>query len=55
MREPYTDEQIGFLIQYGAELSTAELAKETCDYWNEMFEVSEEAREALTILSMRNN
>ena len=34
---------------------TAELAKETCDYWNEMFEVSEEAREALTILSMRNN
>ena len=34
---------------------TAELSKETCDYWNEMFEVSEEAREALTILSMRNN
>ena len=34
---------------------TAELAKETCDYWNEMFEVSEEAREALTILSMKNN
>ena len=34
---------------------TAELAKETCDYWNKMFEVSEEAREALTILSMRNN
>ena len=35
--------------------STAELAKETCDYGNEMFGVSEEAREALTILSMRNN
>ena len=34
---------------------TAELAKETCDYWNEMLGVSEEAREALTILSMRNN
>ena len=34
---------------------TAELAKETCDYGNEMFGVSEEAREALTILSMRNN
>ena len=34
---------------------TAELAKETYDHWNEMFEVSEEAREALTILSMRNN
>ena len=34
---------------------TAELAKETCDYCNEIFEVSEEAREALTILSMRNN
>ena len=34
---------------------TAGLAKGTCDYWNEMFEVSEEAREALTILSMRNN
>ena len=34
---------------------TAELAKETCDYWNEMFEVSEEAREVLTILSMRNS
>ena len=34
---------------------TEELAKETCDHWNEMFEVSEEAREALTILSMRNN
>ena len=34
---------------------TAEVAKGTCDYWNEMFEVSEEAREALTILSMRNN
>ena len=34
---------------------TAELANETCDYWNEMCEVSEEAREALTILSMRNN
>ena len=34
---------------------TAELAKETCDYWNEMFEVSEESREALTILSVRNN
>ena len=34
---------------------TAELAKETCDYWNEMCEVSEEARKALTILSMRNN
>ena len=34
---------------------TAELAKETCDYWNEIFEVSEEAREALTILSMKNN
>lgn len=35
--------------------STAELAKETCDYGNEMFGVSEEAREALTILSMKNN
>lgn len=34
---------------------TAELAKGTCDHWNEMFGVSEEAREALTILSMRNN
>ena len=34
---------------------TAALAKETCDYTNEMFGVSEEAREALTILSMRNN
>ena len=34
---------------------TAELAKETCDCGNEMFGVSEEAREALTILSMRNN
>lgn len=34
---------------------TAELAKGTCDYWNEIFGVSEEAREALTILSMRNN
>ena len=34
---------------------TAELAKETCNYGNEMFGVSEEAREALTILSMRNN
>ena len=34
---------------------TAELAKETCDYRNEMFGVSGEAREALTILSMRNN
>lgn len=34
---------------------TAELAKETCDYANEMFGVSEEAREALLILSMRNN
>ena len=34
---------------------TAELAKETCDYWNEMLGVSEEAREALTILSMKNN
>ena len=29
--------------------STAELAKETCDYGNEIFGVSEEAREALTI------
>ena len=29
--------------------------KETCEYWNEMFEVSEEAREVLTILSMRNS
>ena len=37
------------------EYPTAELAKETCDYWNEMLKVSEEAREALTILSMRNN
>ena len=27
MREPYTDEQKEFLIQYGAELPTAELAK----------------------------
>ena len=27
MREPYTDEQMEFLIQYGAELPTAELAK----------------------------
>ena len=35
--------------------TTAELAKETCNYGNEMFGVSEEAREALTILSMRNN
>ena len=35
--------------------TTAKLAKETCDYGNEMFGVSEEAREALTILSMRNN
>ena len=35
--------------------STEELAKETCDYGNKMFGVSEEAREALTILSMRNN
>ena len=35
--------------------STAELAKETCDYGNKIFGVSEEAREALTILSMRNN
>lgn len=34
---------------------TAESAKETCDYGNEMFGVSEEAREALTILSMKNN
>lgn len=34
---------------------TAELAKETRDYCNEMFGISEEAREALTILSMRNN
>ena len=34
---------------------TVELAKETRDYGNEMFGVSEEAREALTILSMRNN
>ena len=34
---------------------TAELAEETCDYGNEMFGVSEEAREALTILSMKNN
>lgn len=34
---------------------TAELAKGTCDYWNKIFEVSEEARKALTILSMRNN
>ena len=34
---------------------TEELAKETCDHWNEIFEVSEEACEALTILSMRNN
>ena len=33
---------------------TVELAKETCDYCNEIFEVSEEAREALAILSMRN-
>ena len=32
-----------------------ELAKETCDYGNEIFGVSEEAREALTMLSMRNN
>lgn len=34
---------------------TAELAEETCDYGNEMFGVSKEAREALTILSMKNN
>lgn len=34
---------------------TAELAKGTRDYGNEMFGVSEETREALTILSMRNN
>ena len=34
---------------------TAELAKETCNCGNEMFGVSEEAREALTILSMRNH
>ena len=34
---------------------TAELAKETCDYGNKMFGVPEEAREALTMLSMRNN
>lgn len=34
---------------------TAELAKGTCDYGNEMFGVSEEAREALTILSMKIN
>lgn len=34
---------------------TAELAKETCHIANVMFGVSEEAREALIILSMRNN
>ena len=34
---------------------TAELAEETCDYRNETFGVSKEAREALTILSMKNN
>lgn len=34
---------------------TIELAKETCDHANEMLGVSEEAREALVILSMRNN
>lgn len=34
---------------------TTALAKETCDYWNEMLGVSEETREALTILSMKNN
>ena len=34
---------------------TSELAKETRDYGNAIFGVSEEAREALTILSMRNN
>lgn len=34
---------------------TAELAKGTCDYWNEIFEVSEEACTALTLLSMKIN
>lgn len=34
---------------------TAELAKETCDYGNEIFEVSEEACKALTLLSMKIN
>ena len=34
---------------------TAELAKEKCNLANEVLGVSEEAREALTILSMRNN
>ena len=35
--------------------STAELAKETRDYGNAIFGVSEEAREALTLLSMKIN
>lgn len=35
--------------------SSAELAKEKCNLANEVLGVSEEAREALTILSMRNN
>lgn len=35
--------------------STAELAKEKCDLANEVLGVSKEAREALTILSMKNN
>lgn len=34
---------------------SAELAKEKCDLANEVLGVSEEAREALTILSMKNN
>lgn len=34
---------------------SAELAKEKCDLANEVLGVSEESREALTILSMKNN
>ena len=34
---------------------TPRFAKEDVDYRNEIFGVSEEAREALTILSMKNN
>ena len=35
--------------------SSTKLAKEKCDLANEVLGVSEEAREALTILSMKNN